>query len=51
MPALPTEDQPHAKQIAHAPDAAMLCDIEAEREALPVSGGAGPADVSDARGN
>lgn len=35
-----SEDQPHAKQIDHAPVAPMLSQIEAEREALPVASGA-----------
>jgi hypothetical protein len=34
-----TEDQPHAKQLADAPSAPMLCKIETEREAAPVTGG------------
>ncbi|MEP0321284.1 hypothetical protein [Bauldia litoralis] len=37
-----TEDQPHAKQLAHAPGAAMPSDIEAEREPVPSAGGQGP---------
>jgi hypothetical protein len=41
----------HAKQIADARGAAVLCDIEAEREAVPSSGGAGTADLPDARGD
>jgi hypothetical protein len=41
----------HAKQIADAPGTAVLCDIEAEREALPSSGGTGPADLPDAWGD
>jgi hypothetical protein len=42
--------QAHAKQVTDARSAAMLCDVEAEREAVPIAGGEGPADVSDARG-
>ena len=41
--------QAHAKQITDARGTAMLCDIEAEREAVPVASGAGPADMQDAR--
>jgi hypothetical protein len=41
----------HAKQIADARGTAVLCDIEAEREAVPSSGGAGTADLPDARGD
>lgn len=41
--------QAHAKQVTDARSAAMLCDVEAEREAVPVASGAGPADVPDAR--
>jgi hypothetical protein len=41
----------HAKQIADARGAAVLCDIEAEREAVPSSCGAGTADLPDARGD
>jgi hypothetical protein len=36
-----SEDQPHAKQIAHAPGTPMPSSIEAEREAVPVAGGQG----------
>lgn len=36
-----SEDQPHAKQIADASSAAMLCPVEAEREAVPVASGDG----------
>ena len=32
-----SEEQPHAKQIAHAPEQAMRCEDE-EREAVPVGG-------------
>jgi len=32
-----SEDQPHAKQIADASSAAMLGEVEAEREALPIA--------------
>jgi hypothetical protein len=39
----------HAKQIADARDAALLCDVETEREAVPSAGGAGTADLPDAR--
>jgi hypothetical protein len=39
----------HAKQIADARDAALLCDVETEREAVPSAGGAGPTDLPDAR--
>ncbi len=41
--------QAHAKQIGDARGAAMLRDIEAEREAVPSASGAGPADMQDAR--
>jgi hypothetical protein len=41
----------HAKQIADARGAEVQCDVEAEREAVPSSGGAGPSDMPDARGN
>jgi len=34
-------DQPHAKQIAHAPGVPMLREVEAERIAVPIAGGAG----------
>ncbi len=43
--------QSHAKQVTDARSAAVLCDVEAERETVPVAGGAGPADLSDARGH
>jgi hypothetical protein len=43
--------QAHAKQVTDARNAAVLCDVEAEREAMPVASGEGPADVSDARRN
>jgi hypothetical protein len=33
-------EQPHAKQITDASGAAMLCPVEAEREAVPVASGA-----------
>lgn len=36
-----SEDQPHAKQIAHAPGTAMPGTIEAERATVPVTGGKG----------
>jgi hypothetical protein len=39
----------HARQIADARGAAVLCDVEAEQEAVPSSGGAGTADLPDAR--
>jgi hypothetical protein len=39
----------HAKQIADARDAALLCDVETEREAVPSAGGAGTEDLPDAR--
>jgi hypothetical protein len=39
----------HAKQIPDARSAAVLCDVEAEREAVPSSGGAWPADLPNAR--
>jgi hypothetical protein len=39
----------HAKQIADARDAALLCDVETEREAVPSAGGAGTPDLPDAR--
>jgi hypothetical protein len=39
----------HAKKIADARGAAVLCDVEAEHEALPSSGGAGAPDLPDAR--
>ncbi len=35
------EDQPHAKQIAHAPDVEMPRQIEAERSPMPSAGGSG----------
>jgi hypothetical protein len=35
-----SEDQPHAKQIADASGDALLCPVEAEREAMPVASGA-----------
>jgi hypothetical protein len=41
----------HARQIADARGAAMLCDVEAEQEAVPSSGGAGAPDLSDAWGD
>jgi hypothetical protein len=41
--------QPDAKQIADARSAAVLCDVQAERQAVPVAGGAEPPDLSDAR--
>lgn len=41
--------QAHAKQIADARSAAMLCDIEAERIAVQSSGGEGPGDLPHAR--
>ncbi|MEP0321286.1 hypothetical protein [Bauldia litoralis] len=36
-----SEGQPHAKQIAHAPQPAMPSQIEAERATVPVTGGQG----------
>jgi hypothetical protein len=39
----------HAKQIADARSAAVLCDVEAEQKAVPSSGGAWPADLPNAR--
>ena len=33
------EDQPHAEQIGNAPQQTMPSHIEAEREAVPVTGG------------
>ncbi len=41
--------QAHAKQVTDARSAAVLCDVEAEREVVPVAGGAGAGDVPDAR--
>ena len=41
--------QSHAKQVTDARSAAMLCEVEAERVAVPSSGGEGPADLPDAR--
>lgn len=38
----------HAKQIADARSAAVLCDVEAEQKAVPSSGRAGTADLSNA---
>jgi hypothetical protein len=45
-----SDDQSHAKQIAHAPQPEMPCDIEAERQALPVASGKGESRLPDARG-
>ena len=45
-----TEDQPHA-QLTYAPGVAMPRQIEAERAAVPSSGGAGTADLPDAWGD
>jgi hypothetical protein len=39
--------QPHV--LTDARSAAVLCDVEAEREAVPSSGGAGTADLPDSR--
>jgi hypothetical protein len=41
------EDQPHAKQIAHAPQPAM-CSADTSREPLPITGNA-ERPLSDAR--
>jgi hypothetical protein len=41
--------QPDARQIADAQNAAMLCEIEAERIPVSRAGGERPADVSNAR--
>jgi hypothetical protein len=41
--------QAHAKQVTDARCAAVLCDVKAEREALPSSSGEGPEDMPDAR--
>lgn len=47
----PTQNggQSHAKQVTDARGAAMLCEVEAERVAVPSSGGEGPAHLPDAR--
>jgi hypothetical protein len=37
--------------LTDARSAAVLCDVEAEQEAVPSSGGAGTADLPDARGD
>ena len=36
-----SEDQSHAKQIAHAPGTEMPCEIEADRESVPRPGSDG----------
>ena len=43
-----SEEQPHAKRLAHAPEPAMRC-ANPEREAVPVAGGGGQGAVPDAR--
>jgi hypothetical protein len=39
----------HAKQIGDARGAALLCDVETEREGVPSAGGAGAPNLPDAR--
>jgi hypothetical protein len=47
----PEQKRGQSHALTDARGAAVLCDVEAEQEAVPSSGGAGPADLPDARWN
>lgn len=47
----PEQKRGQSHALTDARSAAVLCDVEAEREAVPSSGGAWPADLPDARGD